>query len=49
MQALELWQYGVIALGAAFVGFGKGGLPGVGNLSVVRLALVLPAKTSGGV
>ena len=49
MQALELWQYGVIALGAAFVGFGKGGLPGVGNLTVVLLALALPAKTSVGV
>ena len=49
MQALELWQYAVIALGAAFVGFGKGGLPGVGNLTVVLLALALPAKTSVGV
>tara|TARA_B110000208_G_scaffold170358_1_gene211834 strand:- start:17790 stop:18539 length:750 start_codon:yes stop_codon:yes gene_type:complete len=49
MQALELWQYSVIALGAAFVGFGKGGLPGVGNLTVVLLALVLPAKMSVGV
>ena len=49
MQAFELWQYSVIALGAAFVGFGKGGLPGVGNLTVVLLALVLPAKMSVGV
>ena len=49
MQALELWQYGLIALGATFVGFGKGGLPGVGNLTVVLLALALPAKMSVGV
>lgn len=49
MQELELWQYLIIALGAAFVGFGKGGLPGVGNLTVVLLALVLPAKASVGV
>jgi uncharacterized membrane protein YfcA len=49
MQTLELWQYSVIALGAVFVGFGKGGLPGVGNLTVVLLALVLPAKMSVGV
>lgn len=49
MQDLETWQYLVIALGAAFVGFGKGGLPGVGNLTVVLLALALPAKASVGV
>jgi uncharacterized membrane protein YfcA len=49
MQALEHWQFLVIALGAVFVGFGKGGLPGVGNLTVVLLALVLPPKASVGV
>jgi uncharacterized membrane protein YfcA len=49
MGNLELWQYVVVALGAAFVGFGKGGLPGVGNLTVVLLALVLPPKASVGV
>ncbi|KRP36097.1 MAG: hypothetical protein ABS34_08885 [Opitutaceae bacterium BACL24 MAG-120322-bin51] len=49
MDQLGTWQYVLIALGAAFVGFGKGGLPGVGNLTVVLLALALPAKTSVGV
>jgi uncharacterized membrane protein YfcA len=49
MEPLELWQYIIIALGAAFVGFGKGGLPGVGNVTVVLLALVLPPKASVGV
>ncbi len=49
MDSLELWQYGMIALGALLVGFGKGGLPGVGNLTVVLLAIALPAKASVGV
>lgn len=49
MGSLEVWQYMVIALGAACVGLGKGGLPGVGNLTVVLLALALPAKASVGV
>ncbi len=49
MYSLELWQYGLIALGAFFVGLGKGGLPGVGNLTVVLLALALPAKASVGI
>lgn len=46
---LELWQYGLIALGAFLVGLGKGGLPGVGNLTVVLMALALPAKMSVGI
>lgn len=46
---LELWQYGLIALGAFLVGLGKGGLPGVGNLTVVLMAIALPAKASVGV
>ncbi|WP_269524134.1 sulfite exporter TauE/SafE family protein [Coraliomargarita parva] len=49
MNDLELWQYGLIALGALFVGMGKGGLPGVGNLTVVLMALALPPKASVGV
>lgn len=49
MDQLETWQYLLVALGAAFVGFGKGGLPGMGNLTVVLLALALPAKASVGV
>lgn len=49
MFSLELWQYGLIALGAFLVGMGKGGLPGVGNLTVVLMALALPAKASVGI
>lgn len=49
MQSLELWQYLLIAVGAFAVGLGKGGLPGVGNVTVVLMALALPAKASVGV
>lgn len=49
MGAIELWQYGLIATGAFLVGLGKGGLPGVGNLTVVLFALALPARASVGV
>lgn len=49
MQELELWQYVVIAFGAFCTGLGKGGLPGLGNLTVVLLATVLPPKVSVGV
>lgn len=49
MQSLELWQYLLIATGAFAVGLGKGGLPGVGNVTVVLMALALPAKVSVGV
>ncbi len=49
MPPLELWQYLLIATGAFAVGMGKGGLPGVGNLTVVLMALALPAKVSVGV
>ena len=49
MQELEVWQYLIVALGASCVGLGKGGLPGMGNLTVVLLALALPAKASVGV
>lgn len=49
MEPLDAWQYILISLGALFVGLGKGGLPGVGNLTVVLLAIALPAKISVGV
>lgn len=49
MDSLELWQYLLIAIGAFAVGMGKGGLPGVGNVTVVLMALALPAKASVGV
>lgn len=49
MQGLEIGQYVLIALGALFVGLGKGGLPGLGNLTVVFFAIALPAKASLGI
>lgn len=50
MTELELshWIFGV--LGAIFIGLGKGGLPGMGNLTVAMYAIVLPdPKLSVGV
>ncbi|MEO0510018.1 MAG: sulfite exporter TauE/SafE family protein [Verrucomicrobiota bacterium] len=49
MQELEVWQYLLIAIGAFCTGLGKGGLPGVGNITVVLMALALSAKVSVGV
>ena len=49
VSSLQVWQYELIALGAFLVGLGKGGLPGVGNLTVVIMAMVLPAKASVGI
>ena len=49
MPSIELWQYSLIALGAFFIGLGKGGLSGIGNLTIVMVALALPAKLSVGV
>ncbi len=48
MMDLELWQWLLAALGALLVGLGKGGLPGVGNLTVVIFALTFDAKASVG-
>ena len=50
MDNLELshWLFGI--LGAIFIGLGKGGLPGMGNLTVAMYAIVLPdPKLSVGV
>jgi len=49
LAELELWQHVTVALGAFLVGLGKGGLPGVGNLTVVLMALALPPKASVGI
>ncbi|MEM1221572.1 MAG: sulfite exporter TauE/SafE family protein [Verrucomicrobiota bacterium] len=49
MHGLELWQYGFVAAGAFLVGLGKSGLPGIGNITIVLLALALPPKSSVGV
>lgn len=45
---LEPWQWMVAGLGAFLVGMGKGGLPGVGNFTVVLFALAFDAKLSVG-
>ncbi|MEM8867034.1 MAG: sulfite exporter TauE/SafE family protein [Verrucomicrobiota bacterium] len=49
MESIESWQFALLALGAVLAGLGKGGLPGVDNLTVVLMALALPAKVSVGV
>lgn len=49
MASLEVWQFWMIAMGALFVGLGKGGLPGMGNVTVALMATALPAKVSVGV
>jgi uncharacterized membrane protein YfcA len=49
MGEIDAWQYALVAAGALSVGIGKGGVPGVGNLAVVLLALALPARASVGV
>ena len=49
MYNLEPWQYVLLILSAFCVGLGKGGLPGIGNLTVILAALVLPAKASVGI
>lgn len=45
---LELWQWVIAALGAFLVGMSKGGVPGVGNLTVVLFAMAFEAKASVG-
>ena len=41
------WAIGILA--ALLVGFGKGGLPGTGNLSVILMAMIFPSKESVGI
>lgn len=43
----EQWIYGMIA--AVFVGLGKGGLPGAGNLAIIFMAMAFPSKVSVGI
>jgi uncharacterized membrane protein YfcA len=45
---MSYWQWALTAIGAMLVGLGKGGVAGVGNLTVVIFALVFPAKESVG-
>ncbi|MGB0370480.1 MAG: sulfite exporter TauE/SafE family protein [Opitutales bacterium] len=48
-SSLDIGQWCILALGAFLIGLGKGGLPGVGNLTVATFALVFPAKLSAGI
>jgi uncharacterized membrane protein YfcA len=45
---LELWQWGLGALGALLVGLSKTGVPGLGILNVAIFALAFPARESVG-
>lgn len=49
MYELGFQSFLLIALGSVLVGLAKGGLPGVGNLTVVLLVIAMPAKASVGV
>jgi len=49
MEALTHWQWGLLMLGAFLTGMGKGGLPGIGNITIVLFAMVFPAKSSVGI
>lgn len=46
---LTFWQWIFGALGAVLVGLGKGGLPGVGNLTAAIYANIFPSKESVGI
>ncbi len=44
----EPWQWALLALGAAFAGFSKTGIPGLGILFVAIFANLMPARQSTG-
>lgn len=46
---METWQWIIGWLGALLVGLGKGGLPGLGNLTIALYALAFPARESVGI
>lgn len=45
---LEAWQWIMAAAAAFLMGLGKGGLPGIGNVSVAIFAMVFDARASVG-
>ena len=49
IEHLQPWQWAMGALGALFVGLGKGGIAGIGNLTVVIFAFIFPTKESVGI
>ena len=49
MPELDSWQWIIASIGAFLVGLGKGGVAGVGNITIVLFALIFPAKESVGI
>jgi len=49
VEALTHWQWALLMLGAFLMGMGKGGLPGIGNITIVLFVMIFPAKVSVGV
>lgn len=49
MPTLEPWQWALCLLGALITGVAKGGVPGIGIVTVPLFALALPARASVGV
>ncbi len=49
MPVMENWQWALGWLGALFIGLGKGGLPGLGNLTIALYALAFPSRASVGI
>lgn len=43
------WDWALVSIGALFVGLAKGGLVGIGNLSIIWFAMVFGAKESVGI
>ncbi|MGJ3241576.1 MAG: sulfite exporter TauE/SafE family protein [Opitutales bacterium] len=46
---LEPYHWALACIGAFLIGLGKGGLPGMGNLTIAIFAVVFPAKASVGI
>ena len=49
LSGIELWQWGVLCLCAVLIGINKTGIPGLGPLPVVLLALSFPTAKSTGI
>ncbi len=49
MMVIEPWQLVIGWLGALLVGLAKGGIPGLGNLSIALYALAFPSRESVGI
>ena len=49
ISEIDSGQWGILILGALLVGLAKGGIPGVGNLTVAIFAMIFPARLSAGI